>query len=330
MRDLIPLPRELEPASSRGKVSPRERELVVLQFKSLNARARADLGPPAVWNSMADLGQRADQAIQELRARRQHLAGERGGSLKLRDQLDRLIHTDTLEYLDRPELPVVEKKREVRALHRFNRLFFVYHSFLHGLAPLIQEVAQRSGRDARLLELACGSGQFTLALARLAHKRRLPVEVTGTDIVPAFVQEGNARARHARLPVTFREINAFDMHQLHEGDFDLIFIGSSLHHFRPGQLARMIAQSMRVAGTAFVGIDARRSLLILGMLPVAILLLGNRYLLYDSVISARRLYSEPELELVVQIAAPGRPVQVRAGAPGASVLTIRSQLSDPQ
>jgi len=275
---------------------------------------------------MAELEQCADQAIQQLRARRQDLAAERGGSLELRDQLDRLIHTDSLEYLDRPELPVAKKKREVQALHRFNRLFFVYHSFLHILAPLIQEVAHYRGRAARLLELASGSGQFTLALARLAHKRRLPVEVTGSDIVPAFVQESNARARHARLPVTFREINAFDMHELHEGDFDLIFVGSSLHHFRPGQLARMIAQSMRDAGTAFVGIDARRSLLFLGMLPVATLLLGNRYLLHDSVTSARRLYSDPELDLLAQIAAPGRSVRVRAGAPGASVLTIRSPL----
>ena len=302
----------------------------MLQFKSLNTRARADLGPPAVWSSMAELEQRADQAIQQLRARRQHLAAERGGSLKLRDQLDRLTRTDTLEYVDRPDHPVAEKKREVQALHRFNRLFFVYHSFLYILAPLIQEVAERRGRDARLLELACGSGQFTLALARLAHKRRLPVEVTGSDIVPAYVQEGNARARHARLPVTFREINAFDMHELHDGDFDLIFIGSSLHHLHPGQLARMIAQSMRVARTAFVGVDARRSLLILGMVPVATLLLGNRYLLHDSVISARRLYSEPELELVAQIAAPGRSVQVRPNGFRASVLTVRSPLTDAQ
>ena len=185
-------------------------------------------------------------------------------------------------------------------------------------------MAQRRGRAARLLELACGSGQFTLALARLARKRRLPVEVTGSDVVPAYVQEGNARARDARLNVVFREINAFDMHGLREGDFDLIFIGSSMHHFRPGQLARMIAQSMQVAGTAFVGIDGRRSLLSLGMVPVATLLLGNRHLLHDSVISARRLYSEPELELVAQIAAPGRPVQVRSGTPGTSVLIIRS------
>jgi 2-polyprenyl-3-methyl-5-hydroxy-6-metoxy-1,4-benzoquinol methylase len=279
---------------------------------------------------MAQLEQRADQAIQQLRARRQHLAAQQGGSLRLREQLDRLTRTDTLEYLDRPDHSVAEKKREVQALHRYNRLFFVYHGFLHILAPLIQEVAQRSGRAARLLELAAGSGQFTLALARLAHKRRFPVEVTGSDVVSAYVREGNARARRTRLPVTFREINAFDMQELYEGEFDLVFIGSSLHHFRPGQLARMIAQSVRVAGTAFVGIDGRRSLLFLGLVPVATLLLGNRYLLHDSVITARRLYSEPELELLAQIAAPGRPVQVRAGARGTSVLTIRTQLPDPR
>jgi SAM-dependent methyltransferase len=303
--------------------------VVLLQLKSLNTRARADLGPPAVWSSMEELEQCADQAIERLRARRQHLAAERGGSLKLCEQVDRLIRTNTFEYLDKPDHSVAEKKREVQALHRYNRLLFVYHSFLYILAPLIQEVAQRRGRAARLLELACGSGQFTLALGRLAHKRRLPVELVGSDVVPAYVQEGNAQARRARLPVTFREINAFDMHELYEGEFDLIFIGSSLHHFRPGQLARMIAQSVRVTGTAFVGIDGRRSLLFLGLLPVATLALGNRYLLHDSVITARRLYSEPELELVAQIAAPGRPVQVCAGARGTSVLTIRTQLADP-
>ena len=35
----------------------------MLQFKSLNARARADLAPAAVWSSMAELEQCADQAI---------------------------------------------------------------------------------------------------------------------------------------------------------------------------------------------------------------------------------------------------------------------------
>lgn len=105
-----------------------------------------------------------------------------------------------------------------------------------------------------------------------------------------------------------------------EGSYDLVFTVQSMHHFSPGQLAMMVAQSRKVATTAFVGIDGKRGLWNLVAVPV--LSAGSLVWPYvaDGVTSTRRFYSEPELRLISELAAPGARVEVRTQFPAFSVL----------
>src|SRR3982751_4051529 len=59
--------------------------------------------------------------------------------------------------------------------------------------------------DQRVLDVAAGNGNATLAAARRW------ADVTSTDYVPALLERGRARAAAERLPVTFQEADAEDL-----------------------------------------------------------------------------------------------------------------------
>lgn len=278
------------------------------------------------WQDMAELEQAADAAVARLRGLRSEEAARHGLLRRLAVRLDDWVRTDAPEYLDDPDFPPERKQRIVQALHRFNQGVFAYRRFFNVLLPLIRPLA--SQRPVRILELASGSGEFSFALAKLAAKRGIAVEVTGSDYFMEHVEAGNAKARARGSDVRFIQVNAFDMGALDEDSYDIVFIAQSIHHFSPGQVAMMVAQAARVAGTAFVGIDGRRSpeIYAIASVPAVLPLLYYRSLDYvhDALLSARKFYTESELELIARIAAPDAFVSVRAELPGYSVLTVAS------
>jgi hypothetical protein len=190
-------------------------------------------------------------------------------------------------------------------------------------APLARETAARHGRPARLPELASGSGEPTSALARLARRKRLPVEITGSDYIPKYIDAGNALAKKKGLSVSFRHINAFDMADVLDGAFDIVFISQSIHHFTAGQLAMMAAQARRAATTAFVGFDGYRGPMLLAALPLFRALPLRPSFAHDGWIMARRLFSMAELDIIARIAAPGCRHWCGHHPPGVSSLIIR-------
>lgn len=276
---------------------------------------------------MADLESAANDAVARLRARREAIAGPVG---RLRHRLDAAIYTETAEYMDRDDFPDSEKVRLVRQLHHLNQAMLSYTRFLRVLRPHVTRLQAAHRRPARLLELASGAGEFSMQLARRAEEAGLPVEVTGSDIQRAYVERNNEVATERGLPVRFRYLNAFDLSDVMPNEFDLLFVTQSVHHFTPGQLAMMIAQGRRAGADTFVAVDGRRTLLLLGFIPVfqtALSLATQGHVdgafVHDGWISARRFYSEPELSLIARIAAPNAAVSVTRNEPAYSVLTVR-------
>ncbi len=298
----------------------------MLQMKKLSARAHqamvAKESFPPPWEDMASLEEATDDWIVAWLESRQKLAHELGFFSRLAERIDRKLRTDDLEYLDDPDYPVKKKVRIVKGVNQFNILYRSYPRYVRLLTPLIQEVAEREARPARLLELASGSGDLAMEFAKHAEKRGLPVAVTGSDYIPAYVEEAATRAEAKNLPVSFRLINGFEMRDVDPGEFDIILISGSTHHFSPGQLAMMIAQSRRAATTAFVSIDGRRGLdNFLGLVPFPTLTLQFG-LLHDAILSGRKFYSQYELEHIARIAAPGASVTTKTATP-MSILTVR-------
>ena len=293
----------------------------MLQLRALNEAAAARLaaqGQGAVASAVT-LEERVDAQVAALRAERLRLAAEQGPLTRSRALLDARVRTDRGEFFDDPELSEADRLRLARCLHVHNQAFLSYWRFARMLRPLLTAAsAGRGGAPARVLELASGSGEFVLALAR----QGLGAEITGSDIQPAYVADAQARADEEGLGVRFRELDAFCIgEQVAPGAFDVVFIAQSVHHFRPGQLARMIAGA-RSVGAQVVAVDGYRGPLLLALLSVT----GAASLWWpfwhDSVMSARKMYSEPELACIARLAAPGDAVQVRTVWPGYSMLVV--------
>lgn len=272
------------------------------------------------WTDMEGLARAADAAVAQLRALRRMEARRLGGLRGLAVRVDDWLRTDAPEHLDDPYFPPARKEAIVQSLHRFNQGVLAYHRFFRVLRPMLADVAAAHRRPVRVLELASGSGEFALALDRLARRAGLAVEVTGSDYLRAHVEVGNGKALARRAPVRFRELNAFDLSVLAPGDFDLVFVAQSIHHFTPGQVAMMVAQATRVATVGFVGIDGRRSPELFAVVPAAGLLFRSRDYLHDAVVTLRKFYTESELELIARLAVPDGFVSARPELPGYSVL----------
>jgi SAM-dependent methyltransferase len=303
-------------------------QLARLNQQALGTLERCQTFPPR-WANMDELASLADNWVERLRLERERRALRKGGVLRWFEGLDRRVRTKRLAYLDRDDCPDQLKLRLVRTLHYSNVALGSYRRFLRVLRPLIEETRTRKGRPARVLELASGSGEFALALGRLAAKRKLAVEITGSDIVPAHVESAAHHAKARGIPVGFRTLNAFDLQGIEPGEYDIAFIAQSMHHLSPGQLARVIAQATRVSG-AFVGVDGHRSvwtLSALGLIGLAGTLSSRRpQFLHDAIVTGRKLYSNAELDLIARIAAPSAHVEVKNARPGLSVIVVRKAL----
>jgi hypothetical protein len=283
----------------------------MLQAEPLRSEAIDAMRSRAGELSGAALAAYIDAAVQDVRAERFRTGAAQGGFSALLSRLDRWLLTEEREHLDDPHFPEEDKLRIVRGLHLMNMLTLSYQRFLRALRPTLMRVAQREGRPARLLELAGGTGGFALALAKLAIREQVPVVVQGSDIVPAYVRHAQAEADRRRLPVSFQVIDATRMEGFEPGAFDVVFVAQSMHHFGPGMLGSMIAQAARVARYAFVGIDGYRSLSMLGIVTGPAVLSLHGPSLHDAWISARSFYSQPELRLIAQLAAPKARVSAR-------------------
>lgn len=294
----------------------------MLQLTRLSRMALEQLPPLPAWGSLEELEAAADLTLAAFRRQREALGQQAGGYRRVQVWLDRRLRTDRTEHLDEEGYPEDAKLRLVRTLHGMNVALGSYRRFFSWLRPLVQRAVHRHGRAARLLELCSGSGDFALSLADHARREGLPIEVTGSDIVPGYVEAARRRARQRRSAARFVVLDAMDLGREPGQSFDVVFVAQSLHHFSPGRLARTIAGARRIGALAYLGADGRRSLEVLVGLPLVSALSLRVDFVHDAAVTGLRLYSEPELDLVARLAAPGAMVRVGPRGPHHSVLEV--------
>ncbi len=298
----------------------------MLQMKKAALKALENLRSageiPFVWQSMEELETKTNAFVSHFLDERLKVSKELGGGFFLPELLDRLMRTSESENMDDRELPEIEKLELVKALDRQNEMLHLYPRYVAMLLSLLDETVKGGEPEARVLELASGSGGLAIALAEEVKRKNLAVSVTGSDIIPIFIEEGNRLAAEKKLPLSFRQLNAYDLSEFSAGSFDLMVLSQSLHHFTPGQLAVMIAQSAKYTKTAFVGIDGYRSILLAGGVPLMASMQGIASFALDGFTSARKFYSEPELAIIAEIATGKKDHTITSSWP-LSILTIR-------
>jgi len=287
---------------------------------------------------MAELEHVTDDWINQWLSTRKSVAEKRGYFDVLHDAMDNIVRTDLQEYTDSPSVSARRKLRLVRGIHYLNTVLSIYRRYLDVLKPLIEEVAAIQNRPVRVLELASGYGEMSMYLAQMAHKKGIPVEVTGSDYIEHVVMDAERRASQRGLNLHFRTVNVLSMNGLLDrGQYDIFLIIGSMHHFTPGQLAVMLAQVNKIAtpGSFFVGIDIHRSFHMLFLLPVLhlitaivcfpailpVVVLPDVF--HDAWLSARKAHTLYELEQIARIAAPAATVTTAHVIPGLSALTVR-------
>ena len=285
-----------------------------------NLRAAGEI--PFVWQSMEELESKTNDVVSRFLDERFKVSKELGGGFCMPELLDRLMRTSESERMDDRELPEIEKLEMVKALDRQNEMLHLYPRYVAMLLSLLDDAIKGGEPMVKVLELASGSGGLAIALAEEVQRKNLPVSVTGSDIIPIFIEEGNRLAAEKKLPLRFRHLNAYDLSEFSAVSFDLMVLSQSLHHFTPGQLAVMIAQSAKCTKTAFVGIDGYRSLLLAGGVPLMASMQGIASFALDGLTSARKFYSEVELDIIAEIATGKRDHSVTSSWP-VSILTIR-------
>ena len=175
------------------------------------------------------------------------------------------------ELMDDPSLPATDHMHALDALARINVLSLTSAQVvraidrINGGRHVSRSVAPGDGRPFRVVDVACGGGDVTVAVARRLG-RRVPagaagapaVHVTGLDKSPRAV----ARAeRHARKRAGSAHVS-FDVHDILADacpPCDIAIVSLFLHHLDDDDAVHVLASLARAARIGIVASDLLRN-----------------------------------------------------------------------
>lgn len=164
------------------------------------------------------------------------------------------------------------------------------------LAHLARLVRAHPRARYRLLDVATGSADLPLAVARWARRRGLDVEVVATDLHAATLEE--ARRRVAAEPrITVERADALAL-PYGDGAVDLALCSTALHHFdEAADVVRVLGELRRVARIGGVVSDLRRSRAALRGARLLAATVWRRHPVtrHDGPLSVRRAFTPAEL-----------------------------------
>ncbi len=215
---------------------------------------------------------------------------------------DGLTTTEVLELLDFPETPEHVRARILEQLGHFNRLSRFAPTVLRALGPRLTRLSGAIGRPVRVLEIGCGDGNFCAAMSVWSREHGVPLEITGGDLFPETVEQARANLAAEHGDVALEVIDALDMRGVEGGAYDLAICLQTLHHFRPGKVARAMAEAARVSRLGFFMVDVARIPALLTISRLGLPLLYDEAFVHDALISVRKAYSRSDLLLLASLA----------------------------
>lgn len=215
------------------------------------------------------------------------------------------------ELMDDPCLDPAEHRRALTGLSRLNRWSRAAAAFW----PTVRRLAS-GGKPVRVLDVATGSGDVPITLAKWAKAEGLEVEVHGCDISDTALSE--ARARAEGVTATFFQHNAVT-NPLPDG-FDLVTCSLFLHHL-PSEEVVTVLRHMRDAGRTVMVNDLARGRLNFVLVWLAShTLTRSRVVHYDGPVSVRAAFTRTELLQLAESAGLGGAT-VRSSWPCRMLLT---------
>nr|VTP03675.1 hypothetical protein BIN_B_05201 [Mycobacterium riyadhense] len=247
--------------------------------------------------------------------------------------LDRRFQTDTLEYLDRDDVPDEVKQKVITMLNWMGTLTKLHEKSARTALKFVSGIP-----NPRILELGAGHGKLSAKILEL-HPT---ATVTTSDVDPTSVANMAAGelGTHPRARTELVDATAIDAE---DNSYDLVVFAQAFHHLPPAIACRAIAEATRV-GKYFLVIDLKRQpplRLVLRwalLLPLQLMLLPwatTRPFLHDGMISVLRAYSPSAFEALGRAADPGMriailPPPTRLSAPSLTVVFSRNGTTSPR
>ncbi|MBC7818404.1 MAG: methyltransferase domain-containing protein [Planctomycetaceae bacterium] len=159
------------------------------------------------------------------------------------------------ELMDEPSLNVSEHARALMGLRRVN--------WWSRSAAMVQPALQRlavgysAKRPLRLLDVACGGGDVTAAIARWTRLAGLPVRFSACDISPTALDVARHQAVSAGESIEFFQHDL--LQQPLPAEFDVVICSLFLHHLDEPDAVRVLRSMADAAARAILVNDLIRS-----------------------------------------------------------------------
>jgi len=203
------------------------------------------------------------------------------------------------EWMDDPALDAARHRAALRGLRRIN----MFSRSAASLWPTVRDTAARAGRPIRLLDVACGSGDVTLALRRRALHAKLPVEVRGCDVSNTALSCAEQSAERRGLHATFTRCDV--LREPLPGEYDLITCSLFLHHLTEADVVSLLSRMAASAPVLAVN-DLERSKPGLRAAQLGTRLLSRSPVVHvDGPMSVRAAFTVEELHRLAQQAGLG-------------------------
>lgn len=158
------------------------------------------------------------------------------------------------ELMDQPGLDERVHDQALRGLARINWFSRSAAILWPSLRALTRE---QSGRPLRVLDVACGGGDVTVALARQARRERLAVQMAGCDRSDTALEIARRHAAQANETVEFFSQDAIA--QPLPARFDAIVCSLFLHHLDETDAVTVLRSMSQAASQAVLINDLIRS-----------------------------------------------------------------------
>ncbi|MGB0766624.1 MAG: methyltransferase domain-containing protein [Phycisphaeraceae bacterium] len=141
------------------------------------------------------------------------------------------------ELMDDPSLPKAEHARALRGLRRINAVSRTPQTLFKRLRELMGDDRDQ---PRRILDVACGDGDNTIRLARLAQRDGLPWRVLGCDISERSVVFARRLAERRGVEAHFFRADALG--DLEPQGYDAVVNALFLHHLDDAQIVELLGR----------------------------------------------------------------------------------------
>lgn len=158
------------------------------------------------------------------------------------------------ELMDDPDLDAASHHQALAGLRRVHAISGTAGTLWKSIRRLASE---DSSSPLRVLDVACGGGDLTVALAKRAQRAGLRIQFSGCDVSQTALDYACAAAEARQTEVDFFHANV--LADPLPKDFDVVCCSLFLHHLDEEDGVRLLKAMKRAAGRAVLISDLNRS-----------------------------------------------------------------------